>query len=45
MKIQKIGVFDILPQAPIYTSSNIAKDKGTFNHSLINHNDHQSISL
>ena len=46
MRIQQLAIFDILPQAPIYTSSSIAKGRGTFNHLLmINHNDHQSIPL
>ena len=46
MRIQKIGVFYILLQAPIYTTLSIAKGHGTTNHPLmINFNDLQSIPL
>ena len=46
MRIQKLGVFSILPLAPIYTTPSIAKGHDTINHPLmINLNDLQSIPL
>ena len=46
MRIQKLGVLNILPQTPIYTTSSTAKGHDTFNHSLMtNLNGLQSIPL
>ena len=46
MRIQKIGVSSIFPQALIYTTPSIAKGHGTINHPLmVNLNDFQSIPL
>ena len=46
MRIQKLGVVNILPQAPIYITPSIANGHGTFNHPLMtNLNGLQSIPL